>query len=85
MTREYIDVVTAGGTIAIDLTETMEQGYIDDCDVDTSGAAVLTVRDCIRDGSPLIDAAGRPTFIVPNAPLAFTYYSHDDGRLGGSS
>lgn len=78
MTREYIDLLTAGGTITIDLTGSLESGLIDASDdatgdMETTGDLLLLVVAHMAKDMHLIDATGHPVIVAPQHIIARTY------------
>jgi len=71
--RDYVFILTAGGTIRVDLTATIEHGQIDEQDTESAGDAVNAVKAAIRSGLALITTDGDRSLIEPSAPLAYTF------------
>jgi hypothetical protein len=69
---DYVDVLTAGGWVTVDVTASEENGMLDS-EVETAGDAVEAVRRNMVAGNFVLDSSGRHTLIVGSA-LVYSYY-----------
>jgi hypothetical protein len=69
---DYVDVLTAGGWVTVDVTASEENGMLDS-EVETAGDAVEAVRRNMVAVNFVLDSSGRHTLIVGSA-LVYSYY-----------
>jgi hypothetical protein len=73
MKREYIDVLTAGGTITVDLTNTHEEGLLDGDGDGSKGDAIAAVQNNIAAQTAVLNSDGDFMVIERGVAIAFTF------------
>jgi hypothetical protein len=69
---DYVDVLTAGGWVTVDVTASEENGMLGS-EVETAGDAIEAVRRNMVASNAVLDPSGRHTLIVGPA-LAYSYH-----------
>lgn len=70
---KYVDIFTSGGTFTVDVTNSVDQGLLDD-DIITAGGSINAVALAFRQGTNLIDEKGNP-FIIKAGVIGYRYRS----------
>jgi hypothetical protein len=68
-----VEVFTMGGTFTVDVTESHDQGLLEDHHVTTAGAMMDAVQGAFRNGINLLDLEGNPIRIHPRFIIGVGY------------
>lgn len=74
---EYMDILTAGGVVTVDVTATIESGNLDESECETTSHVFDAVKRAVRDGYALDTPSGGRVLFLPDAPLAYTHRVED--------